>query len=85
LVQVDLKSPVQRRYFLVIDPPRSRTTLLAAMLGCHTEIGILNEDVSGEWLRRILGKRVAGNKLCVPNQIQLKPKHPLAVRFFKRC
>jgi len=32
LTQVDLKSPVQKRYFLVIDPLRSGTTLLAAML-----------------------------------------------------
>jgi hypothetical protein len=32
---------------------------------------MVNEDISGKGLVKILGKPVTGNKLCVPNQIQL--------------
>ena len=82
--ECDQKLPFQRYYLLIIGAPRSGTTLLASMIACHTDIGILNEDVTGKWGRKILGKRIVGNKLCVPNQIQLKKKHPLAFRFFKK-
>jgi sulfotransferase family protein len=61
-----------REYFLVIGAPRSGTTLLATMISRHTDVGVLNEDITGKWVRKILGKRVLGNKLCVPNQIQIR-------------
>lgn len=54
------------------------------MIGCHTEIGMLNEDITGRWRRRILGKQITGTKLCVPNQIRLRRRHYLAFRLFKK-
>ena len=36
-----------RPYLLLIGAPRSGTTLLATMIGRHTDVGMLNEDVSG--------------------------------------
>ncbi len=61
-----------RRQFhlLVLGSPRSGTTLLSAMLGCHPDIGILNEDYGCAEVK-LFSKRVKGNKLCVPNQIEL--------------
>lgn len=52
------------------------------MISRHTEIGILNED-RGWAMRRLLGKTVVGNKRCVPNQIELRKRHPLHFRFLK--
>lgn len=77
------RSEPQRR-LLVIGAPRSGTTLLATMIGRHTEIGMLNEDTTGKGVMRILGKKVAGNKLCIPNQIQLKRANRLAIPLFKK-
>ncbi|HEX2228509.1 MAG TPA: sulfotransferase, partial [Candidatus Binatia bacterium] len=70
------------RHLLILGAPRSGTTLLATMISRHTEIGILNED-RGWAMRRLLGKTVVGNKRCVPNQIELKKRHPLHFRFLK--
>lgn len=56
---------------LILGSPRSGTTLLSAMLGCHPDIAILNEDLSGSCFK-LLSKRIRGNKLCVPNQIELE-------------
>lgn len=53
---------------LVIGAPRSGTSLLAGMIGAHPDVGMLREDYSGA-MGRIVGKKVAGNKLCIPNQI----------------
>jgi hypothetical protein len=53
------------------------------MIGRHTEVGMLNEDTTGKGFTRLLGKKVTGNKLCVPNQIQLR-KSFLALRLFKK-
>ena len=41
------------------------------MIGRHTDVGIVNEDVTGRGVSSVLGKQVTGNKLCVPNQIRL--------------
>jgi len=41
------------------------------MIGRHTDVGMVNEDTSGKGLIKVLGKPLTGNKLCVPNQIQL--------------
>lgn len=57
---------------LVLGAPRSGTTLVTAMLACHPEIAMLNEDLNGS-IRLLLSKRVVGNKLCLPNQIGLRP------------
>jgi len=74
--------PVPLTHLLILGPPRSGTTLLAAMISRHTEIGILNENKS--WaMRQLLGKVVVGNKRCIPNQIELKKRGRLSLRFFK--
>lgn len=75
-------NPIETRHLLILGAPRSGTTLLATMIGRHTEIGILNED-RGWAMRRILGKSVVGNKRCVPNQIELKRRSVLHLRAFK--
>jgi len=69
-------------HLLLLGAPRSGTTLLATMISRHTEIAVINED-RGWSMRRILGKAVVGNKRCVPNQIELKKRHPLHFRFLK--
>ncbi len=63
------------RRVLVLGSPRSGTTLFAAMLGSHPEVVLFNEN----WKcneHTILSKRVRGNKLCVPNQIELEHQEP---------
>jgi len=62
-----------RMFVLVLGAPRSGTTLLTAMMGRHDEVAMLNEDLHGA-MRKVVGKPVVGNKLCVPNQIELKEK-----------
>lgn len=66
-------------HLLVLGAPRSGTTLLSAMLGCHPDIAILNDDLSCAEFN-LLAKRVRGNKLCVPNEIELTHS-----RFMKLC
>lgn len=56
---------------LILGAPRSGTTLLAAMLASHSQVGVLFEDLWGG-AGRILAKRYKGVKLCVPNQIELQ-------------
>ena len=61
---------------LVLGAPRSGTTLLAACLGRHSDVSMLNEDF-GRAVRKLVGTRVVGNKLCVPNQIEWAQRgHP---------
>jgi len=57
-------------HLLILGSPRSGTTLLSAMLGCHPEITLLNEDTHGASLT-IFSKKIKGVKLCIPNQIEL--------------
>lgn len=57
---------------LILGCPRSGTSLLAGMVGAHPDVAMLWEDRSFA-IKRIVGKRVAGNKLCVPNQIRRHP------------
>lgn len=74
----------QRRHLLLIGAPRSGTTLLATMIGRHTEVGMVNEDVTGRGIRKVLGKQISGNKLCVPNQIRLERRHFFAAAALKK-
>jgi hypothetical protein len=53
------------------------------MIGRHTEIGVLNED-RGWTMRRMLGKQIVGNKRCIPNQIEMKKRHPFHLRMWKK-
>jgi len=75
-------SVMETSHLLILGAPRSGTTLLATMIARHTEIGILNED-HGWAMRRILGRRIVGNKRCIPNQIEMKKRSPFHLRFFK--
>lgn len=43
------------------------------MLGAHPNVGMLSEDL-GHGAESILGVKVWGNKLCIPNQITLDPR-----------
>lgn len=69
-------------HLLIIGAPRSGTTLLATMIGRHTEIGVLNED-KGWSMRLLLGRQILGNKRCVPNQIEIKRRSLFHFRFLK--
>ncbi|HZD42028.1 MAG TPA: sulfotransferase [Terriglobales bacterium] len=69
-------------HILIIGAARSGTTLLATMIARHTEIGVLNED-KGWAMRSLLGRRVLGNKRCVPNQIEIKRRGFFQFRFLK--
>jgi Sulfotransferase family len=69
-------------HLLIIGAPRSGTTLLATMISRHTEIAILNED-KGWAMKKVLGKRIVGNKRCVPNQIEIRKPSRLRFRFLK--
>lgn len=64
---------MNQQYLLILGAPRSGTTLLAAMIGCHRDVALLNEDL-GMAAKRIVAKRVVGNKLCIPNQIEMSRK-----------
>jgi hypothetical protein len=85
-----VRSAVNRRsdyilelsHLLILGAARSGTTLLATMLARHTEVGMLNED-RGWAMRKMLGRRVVGNKRCIPNQIELTKKSLLHFRFLK--
>lgn len=62
---------VARTNLLILGAARSGTTLLAAMLASHSQVGVLFEDTWGG-AGRILAKRYKGVKLCIPNQIELQ-------------
>lgn len=64
------------RYLLILGPPRSGTTLLASMVGSHPDVGMLIEDQDFA-IRKLVGRAVAANKLCIPNQIELHQRATL--------
>lgn len=66
---------------LIVGAPRSGTTLLTAMIGRHSAAAMLNENYERA-LDDVLSKPVVGNKLCIPNHIELETKKPRWVRFF---
>ena len=64
---------------LILGAPRSGTTLLASMVGAHPDVA-LSVEVYGVGYERIVSKKVVGNKLCIPNQIELDRKFNIAQR-----
>jgi len=52
------------------------------MISRHSEIVVLNED-RGWAMKHVLGKSVVGNKLCMPNQIEMKKRPICHCRFLK--
>jgi len=73
-----------RRHLLILGAPRSGTTLLAAMIGCHDDIGLLVEAKRMAFTE-IVGKAVVGNKLCVPNQIEFEANWDRRVSRFSKA
>ena len=65
------KEIVSEANLLILGSPRSGTSLLAALLGSHSQIGVLFEELWGG-AGSILAKRYKGVKLCTPNQIELR-------------
>jgi hypothetical protein len=66
--------PLVKPHVLIIGTPRSGTTLFCSMLGCHPEIALLSEDLNcGEF--KLVSKKIVGNKLCIPNQIELEKSY----------
>jgi hypothetical protein len=70
-------------FLLVLGPPRSGTTLLAAMLSKHSEICLLMENLRGADAD-ILSKKIRGVKLCTPNLIELENKATKLTRVARR-
>tara|TARA_Y100000385_G_scaffold285031_2_gene344203 strand:+ start:98 stop:748 length:651 start_codon:yes stop_codon:yes gene_type:complete len=58
---------------LLIGCQRSGTTLLAAMLGRHSEINMLFESTTNDTMK-LIGKKYCGNKLLAWRQIRIKSK-----------
>jgi hypothetical protein len=61
---------MNKQYLLILGSPRSGTTLLASLIGSHPDVAMLIEDVNFTIIK-LTGKKVAANKLCIPNQIQI--------------
>jgi hypothetical protein len=78
------RSLLRRNHVLVIGAPRSGTTLLATMIGSHSDVGMVNEDVNVRALGRVLGRPFTGVKLCVPNQIRLEKKSFFGSQMLKK-
>lgn len=70
----DPRSPtvVTKTRLLILGAPRSGTTLLTGMVGAHPKVAMLCEDLAFS-MRHLISKPVVGNKLCIPNQIDLEP------------
>ena len=64
------EDPLHRTFVLITGAPRSGTTYLSSLLGGHSKVAILCEN-DCFWEYNVVGKPVVGNKLCVPNQIEL--------------
>jgi len=61
------------KLLLILGCQRSGTTLLAAMLGRHSEINMIFEGTSKDWTKGI-GKKYSGNKLLTWRQIRYDKK-----------
>lgn len=51
------------------------------MIGRHDDVAMLNEHF-GHAIRELLSKPVVGNKLCIPNHIEMVEKRPRWLQFF---
>ena len=57
-------------HLVILGAARGGTTLLATALGAHPRIACLDEDLTGAF-NLIVGDKVRGVKLCVPNHVEL--------------
>jgi hypothetical protein len=60
-----------QKHVLILGIPRSGTSLLSAIVGAHPKCIIMRESIYNEEKKILNDKKYIGNKLCVPNQIQL--------------
>src|SRR5215471_12149239 len=60
-------------YLLIVGAPRSGTTLLATMIGMHSDVAMLIED-RFFGIKKLTGKKVLANKLCIPIQIEMNKR-----------
>lgn len=60
-------------YLLIVGSPRSGTTLFASMIGMHSDVAMLIEDRFFA-IKKLMGKKVLANKLCIPNQIEISQR-----------
>src|SRR6185369_4750458 len=60
-------------YLLIVGAPRSGTTLLASMIGMHSDVAMLIEDRFFA-IKRLTGKKVLANKLCIPHQMEMSKR-----------
>jgi hypothetical protein len=70
-------------YLLIIGAPRSGTTLLASMIGAHSDVAMLIEDRTFA-IKKLTGKKVLSNKLCIPHQTEIKKKASLFSRYMQK-
>jgi hypothetical protein len=81
---LELRSPdSDQQFVLVLGAPRSGTTLLTSMIGRHPDVAMLVEGPRRA-LHRLAGKAVVGNKLCVPNQIEMRDRQGLLAKLALR-
>lgn len=64
---------IEPKTILVVGCQRSGTTLLASMLGGHSEINMLFESTTDE-VFRMIGKQYNGNKLLAYRQIRMRQR-----------
>lgn len=70
-------------YLLIIGSPRSGTTLFASMISAHSNVAMLIEDKFFA-VKKLTGKKVLANKLCIPHQIELSRRSNYFSRLFKK-
>ncbi len=70
-------------YLLIIGAPRSGTTLLASMIGTHSDVAMLIEDRTFA-IKKLTGKTILSNKLCIPHQTEIKKKASLFSRYAQK-
>ncbi len=70
-------------YLLIIGAPRSGTTLLASLISAHDDVAMLIEDRNFS-IRKLTGKKILANKLCIPNQIELSTSSNSVIKYLKK-
>jgi len=74
--------PMKPKKLLITGCHRSGTTLLASMIGSHSDIVVLNEEYF-DGLEKVIGKKWAGVKAPVPN-VLYESKNSLFMTVLKR-
>lgn len=77
------KKQEERTHLLILGLPRSGTSLLASLLGAHSKASVVCEDFGRSWMD-VMGQPIAGNKLCVPRQIDMDRRRTFSVKLMNR-